>query len=405
MLRFDNRFARQKRCGPPPEFPPASSCPSIAHHLSGPNLCAQTPPRRTAATLRRVGGAPGRGDQAPQLPGSRPCVQLPAPLLQADGASPGPGRNQTTPRRAGGPKLTGGARERGARRPFTGPSRGCSPKTTEAREHDRRFHFAFGVRTGPMTRAQVRLLGPCFKTGRVDDPRTITGPSGSASHRATGEPACRLGGGGALAPPAPSQSADSGRSGRTRGSLPRRTRRAESARPYPEPRPRPREPSSRPIAPGFWPGPAPTPGGGEQEPRDAHADAGPCGLPDGFVISPAGPTRARGDASPLAPRGRARWPTPALARAGPRESRHWEGRRDACPLPQPPRDHCRDANRGGGRPATAPPTKRAGRRRGLERTGGPPPEARRSGNPCGVGDSRFLPVGSTRLPLNGFTSS
>ena len=29
------------------------------------------------------------------------------------------------------------------------------------------FHFAFGFRTCPTTRAHVRLLGPCFKTGRT----------------------------------------------------------------------------------------------------------------------------------------------------------------------------------------------------------------------------------------------
>ena len=30
------------------------------------------------------------------------------------------------------------------------------------------FHFACGVRAGPMTRASARLLGPCFKTGRTE---------------------------------------------------------------------------------------------------------------------------------------------------------------------------------------------------------------------------------------------
>ena len=37
----DERFARQYRFGLPPEFPLASSCTSIVHHLSGPNICAQ----------------------------------------------------------------------------------------------------------------------------------------------------------------------------------------------------------------------------------------------------------------------------------------------------------------------------------------------------------------------------
>src|SRR6187431_403784 len=42
MLRFDDRFARQNRCEPPPEFPLTSPYPSIVHHLSGPRLNAPT---------------------------------------------------------------------------------------------------------------------------------------------------------------------------------------------------------------------------------------------------------------------------------------------------------------------------------------------------------------------------
>ena len=42
----DDRFARQNRCGPPPEFPLASSYSRIVHHLSGPNVYALAPPRR-----------------------------------------------------------------------------------------------------------------------------------------------------------------------------------------------------------------------------------------------------------------------------------------------------------------------------------------------------------------------
>ena len=36
MLKCDDRFARQNRGGPPPEFPLASPSSSIVHHLSGP---------------------------------------------------------------------------------------------------------------------------------------------------------------------------------------------------------------------------------------------------------------------------------------------------------------------------------------------------------------------------------
>ena len=42
MPIFDDRFARQNRCEPPPEFPLASPYPSIVHHLSGPRLNAPT---------------------------------------------------------------------------------------------------------------------------------------------------------------------------------------------------------------------------------------------------------------------------------------------------------------------------------------------------------------------------
>ncbi|KAF1928459.1 hypothetical protein M421DRAFT_101253 [Didymella exigua CBS 183.55] len=34
MPKFDDRFARQNRCEPPPEFPLASPYSSIVHHLS-----------------------------------------------------------------------------------------------------------------------------------------------------------------------------------------------------------------------------------------------------------------------------------------------------------------------------------------------------------------------------------
>ncbi|KAL0919931.1 hypothetical protein M5K25_009022 [Dendrobium thyrsiflorum] len=62
----DERFARQYRCGPPPEFPLASPRSGIVHHLSGPDTHAHT------RTLHRrsgsVGGAPIKEDPAHQLP-------------------------------------------------------------------------------------------------------------------------------------------------------------------------------------------------------------------------------------------------------------------------------------------------------------------------------------------------
>src|ERR1700760_3705432 len=56
MPKFDDRFARQNRCEPPPEFPLASPYPSIVHHLSGPGLGAPTQIR--PRTSGPVGGAP-----------------------------------------------------------------------------------------------------------------------------------------------------------------------------------------------------------------------------------------------------------------------------------------------------------------------------------------------------------
>ncbi|KAK7286356.1 hypothetical protein RJT34_21274 [Clitoria ternatea] len=41
-LGIDERFARQYRCGPPPEFPLASPRSGIVHHLSGPDRYALT---------------------------------------------------------------------------------------------------------------------------------------------------------------------------------------------------------------------------------------------------------------------------------------------------------------------------------------------------------------------------
>ncbi|KAH8750279.1 hypothetical protein F5883DRAFT_224624 [Diaporthe sp. PMI_573] len=38
MLIFDDRFARQNRCEPPPEFPLASPYTSIVHCLLGPSV-------------------------------------------------------------------------------------------------------------------------------------------------------------------------------------------------------------------------------------------------------------------------------------------------------------------------------------------------------------------------------
>ncbi|XLT01637.1 hypothetical protein HN51_050988 [Arachis hypogaea] len=92
----NERFARQYRCGPPPEFPLASPRSGIVHHLSGPDRHALT------RTLHRRSGSVG-------------------------GATPG-----------GIPPIS-----------FLAP---CG--------------FIH-----PLTRTHVRLLGPCFKTGRMGSPQ------------------------------------------------------------------------------------------------------------------------------------------------------------------------------------------------------------------------------------------
>ncbi|MEQ2169802.1 hypothetical protein GOODEAATRI_028900, partial [Goodea atripinnis] len=91
------------RYGPPPEFPLALPCPGIVHHLSGPITHAHAPPPRRC----------GR-----------------------DGPVVRPGH--------------GGARD---------PTSAGACQTSLSLRH--------GVSSSPLTRVRVRLLGPCFKTGRV----------------------------------------------------------------------------------------------------------------------------------------------------------------------------------------------------------------------------------------------
>ncbi|KAG6654582.1 hypothetical protein CIPAW_05G155700 [Carya illinoinensis] len=94
--KSDERFARQYRCGPPPEFPLASPRSGIVHHLSGPDRYALT--RTLLRRSRSVGGATHKGI---------PPISFLAP-------------------------------------------------------------YGF---TSPLTRTHVRLLGPCFKTGRMGQRR------------------------------------------------------------------------------------------------------------------------------------------------------------------------------------------------------------------------------------------
>ncbi|TXG57523.1 hypothetical protein EZV62_015352 [Acer yangbiense] len=61
LFKSDERFARQYRCGPPPEFPLASPRSGIVHHLSGPDRHALT--RTLLRRSRLVGGATREGSR------------------------------------------------------------------------------------------------------------------------------------------------------------------------------------------------------------------------------------------------------------------------------------------------------------------------------------------------------
>ena len=108
---FDDRFARQNRCEPPPEFPLASPRSGIVHHLSGPDRRAPT------RTLHKRSGS-------------------------ASGAA-----------REGLPLVS---------------------------------FLALPRFKNPSTRTHVRLLGPCFKTGRMGSPQAVVAqrPEGRALRRA-----------------------------------------------------------------------------------------------------------------------------------------------------------------------------------------------------------------------------
>ncbi|KAL2225178.1 UNVERIFIED_CONTAM: hypothetical protein Sindi_2959600 [Sesamum indicum] len=105
--KSDERFARQYRCGPPPEFPLASPRSGIVHHLSGPDRYAHSNPSQKIKVGRRL--APLGGDRAGQLP------------------------------------------------------------------------YALRV-CSPLTRTHVRLLGPCFKTGRMGSPLASAGSAQLPRH-------------------------------------------------------------------------------------------------------------------------------------------------------------------------------------------------------------------------------
>src|ERR1700733_3124140 len=91
MPKFDDRFARQNRCEPPPEFPLASPYSGIVHHLSGPNSYALT--QIHPKTSGSVDDAPKNGPHLRSLslrvrvlhPNTRIDVRLLGPCFKTGG--------------------------------------------------------------------------------------------------------------------------------------------------------------------------------------------------------------------------------------------------------------------------------------------------------------------------------
>uniref|UniRef100_A0A6N2K871 Senescence-associated protein n=1 Tax=Salix viminalis TaxID=40686 RepID=A0A6N2K871_SALVM len=101
--KSDERFARQYRCGPPPEFPLASPRSGIVHHLSGPDRHALT--RTLLRRSRSVGGATLEGIPPVSFLApygfTRPLTRTHVRRLNARGAgTPGPRGAARLPARA-----------------------------------------------------------------------------------------------------------------------------------------------------------------------------------------------------------------------------------------------------------------------------------------------------------------
>ncbi len=138
MPKFDDRFARQNRCEPPPEFPLASPCSGIVHHLSGPNSYAHT--QIHPMTSGSVDGAPrGRGSHLRSLsfrarvfhPNTRIDVRLLGPCFKTGRLQP--------------------LRQHPSRSAVLGPGwRHCASgyKTARRQLHSRRFCPAAGTDAG-----------------------------------------------------------------------------------------------------------------------------------------------------------------------------------------------------------------------------------------------------------------
>ncbi|KAI5700375.1 hypothetical protein M8J77_026493, partial [Diaphorina citri] len=141
----DDRFARQNRFGPPSGFPLTSSWPGIVHHLSGPSVCALGAP----LVGRRFDGRPA--DEAP-----REC----GPICSGNPPDERGGRiRRHLPSTSAGLVFN-----------FFSPQRVSSAVAPTSLGAPAR---------NPTTRTHVRLLGPCFKTGRTRARLGLSSPTGS----------------------------------------------------------------------------------------------------------------------------------------------------------------------------------------------------------------------------------
>ncbi|GMJ15791.1 hypothetical protein HRI_005248300 [Hibiscus trionum] len=160
--KSDERFARQYRCGPPPEFPLASPRSGIVHHLSGPDRHALT--RTLLRRSRSVGGAPARIPQSASLrltgflPVDSHTCQTPWSVFQ-DGPNGEPAGRRPEHAGAGArrdgacwvPPIEATTSPRAYRRPGLGPPPRSASVHAPSRSADRLspFHIRPGRIAGP----------------------------------------------------------------------------------------------------------------------------------------------------------------------------------------------------------------------------------------------------------------
>ncbi|CAN6588588.1 unnamed protein product [Malus baccata var. baccata] len=173
----DERFARQYRCGPPPEFPLASPRSGIVHHLSGPDRHART--RTLLRRSRSVGGATPRGIPPVSFltpygfdrPLTRTHVQTPWSVFQ-DGPNG---------------ELAGRRRERAVAEARLDGAR-CPPRSRRRRLLGRINSPGFGRRRNPRRSRPEPIGGPACDRSTSDrgaSPAPIRFPPDNFKHSLT----------------------------------------------------------------------------------------------------------------------------------------------------------------------------------------------------------------------------